>query len=479
MKKTIYIVLFCVAVGLGLAAASCGSKSDVKTITILTTNDIHAKIDQFPHLATAVKMCRDTSEHVLLVDAGDKWTGNAYVDLVENRQPMLDLMAAVGYTVGTIGNHGYDGGHGELANMISNSEFPIILANMESETPKVPQPKPYLVVKEGGVKFGFVGVVTNYEGDDTPAGTPEVFEGLEFDDPKDSAREVADELKDEVDVLILLSHMGLDHDRLFAQQYDGYDYIVGGHSHDVIDEVIGGTALTQNGKDMKLIGAMTLTIKDDEVIDMDFRSVPLSDYAADPEMQAMVDGFKQNEELNKPIGEFASGADEWALANMFADLMKQGAKADIGVYHAGGVRLDTIPAGGVGMITAFNIEPFGTEVLTIAMTPEEIEEVILEKYNDGENLKEAGRLDLFMTTPYSIVLGDDAKAEHVVFGDLKDNVRYTVAWPDYVVKTYEGLDLDDAESTGLDVRTLFIEMLKSGKPFSPDLEHKQSIITEF
>ena len=58
-------------------AAACAPRE--RTLVLLSTNDMHAKIRNFPRLAAAVEACRDTAQLVVLVDAGDRWTGNAYV----------------------------------------------------------------------------------------------------------------------------------------------------------------------------------------------------------------------------------------------------------------------------------------------------------------------------------------------------------------------------------------------------------------
>ncbi|MBR5877239.1 MAG: bifunctional metallophosphatase/5'-nucleotidase, partial [Alistipes sp.] len=51
-----------------------------RTLVIVSTTDIHSDISDLPRMATALKACRDTVE-TILVDAGDRWTGNAYVDM--------------------------------------------------------------------------------------------------------------------------------------------------------------------------------------------------------------------------------------------------------------------------------------------------------------------------------------------------------------------------------------------------------------
>ena len=59
-------------------AAACAPRE--RTLVLLSTNDMHAKIRNFPRLAAAVEACRDTAQLVVLVDAGDRWTGNVYCD---------------------------------------------------------------------------------------------------------------------------------------------------------------------------------------------------------------------------------------------------------------------------------------------------------------------------------------------------------------------------------------------------------------
>ena len=91
-------------------AAACAPRE--RTLVVLSTNDMHAKIQRFPLLAAAVQACRDTTDLVLLVDAGDRWTGNAFVDKVPAPgKPIIELMNRLHYDVATFGNHEFDHGH--------------------------------------------------------------------------------------------------------------------------------------------------------------------------------------------------------------------------------------------------------------------------------------------------------------------------------------------------------------------------------
>ena len=77
------------------AAVACAPRE--RTLVLLSTNDIHAQIDRFPQLAAAVEACRDTVANVVLLDAGDRWTGNPYVDRAQTPgMPIIRLMNRLG-----------------------------------------------------------------------------------------------------------------------------------------------------------------------------------------------------------------------------------------------------------------------------------------------------------------------------------------------------------------------------------------------
>lgn len=110
-------------------------KSDPdKTLIIISTSDIHGNLDNFPRLATLVKQYRAKYPHVLLVDSGDYFIGNPYVDDCEKRgEPLTILMNKLGYDVVTIGNHDLDYGQEALRDHIEgmpSTKFVITNANL-------------------------------------------------------------------------------------------------------------------------------------------------------------------------------------------------------------------------------------------------------------------------------------------------------------------------------------------------------------
>lgn len=441
------------------AAAACAPRE--RTLVLLSTNDMHAKIQNFPRLATAVEACRDTAQLVVLVDAGDRWTGNAYVDMAATPgMPIVALMNRLGYDVATLGNHEFDHGQAFLGRMVDSMDFGVVCANVVSDTCTFPKLPPYTIVDKDGLRIGFVGVVTNYEGPGHPAGNASSFAGLEFPDPQQMAVKYAAELRPKVDVLVLVSHMGDDRDaELLAGGASQYDVVIGGHTHEQVDTLINGTLLTQTGKDLKNIGVTTVRMKGRKVAGVDFRIIPLSEYEPDILYQKQVDAYYANPELNKPVGRFAKTADKWGLANWMAAAVADEADADVGFYHIGGVRLDSIPAGGVSVAKVYGLEPFGTLVAEMEMTPAQMRRMIVSKYNDPVNVKEAHRIDLIATTPYVIITDGADNALDVQFPALREGRKYKVAVSDYIFRNYKDLDYTDGEITDEAVAAILLEEL--------------------
>ena len=457
---------------LAVAAVACAPRE--RTLVLLSTNDMHAKIQRFPHLAAAVAACRDTVT-TLLLDAGDRWTGNAYVDLAQTPgMPVIALMNRLGYDAATLGNHEFDHGQAFLGRMLDSMSFEVVCANVESDTCTFPQLPPSVVIERDGIRIGIVGAVSNYERPGHPAGNVSCFEGLSFPDPQAKASECAAALRPDVDVLVLLSHMGDDRDAELLARETRFDVILGGHTHEEVDTLVNGTLLTQTGKDLQCVGVTTIRLRGRKIVGIDYRLVPLGGYAPDPEYQAEVDRCYADERLNRPVGSFASAADKAGLANWMASAAAAEAGAEVGFYHIGGVRLDSIPAGGIGTARIYDLEPFGTQIAVMRMTPRQMERMIVAKYN--EPTREGHRLDLVSTTPYEILVNEADSAVGVRFPQLRGGRSYRVAVSDYVYKNYQGLEYADGSISGVKVADVLLRQLGEESPLKPDNRMRQRIV---
>jgi len=215
-------------------------------ITILHTNDTHSQIDPLPandvnagkggvaRRATLVKRIRKENPNTLLVDAGDVLQGTPYFNFYKG-EVEYKAMSAIGYDVGTLGNHEFDNGVEALAAALKFANFDVVSANYDVKgTVLEPRVKRYVVKTVGGIKIGLFGLGVS------PAGliTPDNFKGVTYIDPVVAARDVVKVLREEerCALVVGMSHLGYYEDgqrgdSMVAAQVDGIDFIASGHTH--------------------------------------------------------------------------------------------------------------------------------------------------------------------------------------------------------------------------------------------------------
>ena len=441
---------------------------------ILSTNDMHASLDNMSRLATAVKECRDTV-FTIVVDAGDRWTGKAYVDLAEGRLPIIRLMNAVGYDVATLGNHDFDAGQKVLDRAIDVADFEVVCANMQAMGELLNDvEKSEQIITPEGVVVDFVGVVTSYA-NGHPDGNDVNFEGLQFDDPQSRAERECGELKG--DVKVLLSHMGDDRDMALAERFDGYDVIIGGHTHRLLDTLINGTVVGQTGRKLKSVGVTKVQMRGRRVVKVEYENIPLKGYDKDVEVERLIEEVESNPALKLVVGEMAQTVNHVGLCNLQTKIIKEATDSQIGIYHRGGVRLkEGLAAGAVTLKTLFDNEPFFSQVHTAEMTPAQLRKLIITKYNDTVNAKESHVVDLYATTPYRIVVDENDMAYDVEFPRLREGRKYRVAIADYVARNYQNFECENEVRTPLLVFDLDVEYFKKKSPVKISSAPKQMVV---
>lgn len=478
IKNTLFVLFGVVA--LGVASLLLGrdiykSMWRPSSVVILSTNDMHASLGNFARLATAVECCRDTV-FTILVDAGDRWTGNAYVDLAEDRRPIIELMNSVGYNVATFGNHEFDSGAGMLGRAMALADFDIVCANMTSHTDEMPTPEGgTTIVSPEGVKFDFVGAVTNYN-NGHPDGDEASFKGLSFEDPQLAAVRQARDMRGNVKVL--LSHMGDDKDMELAARTPIFNLIIGGHTHRLLDTLVRRTTIGQTGRKLKYVGATRIAFKGCRVASIEYENIPLANYEEDAEVKQQIAQIEQNPILKRKAGTLATTLDHTGLAQLQATVVAEATGADIGLYHYGGVRLERLESGVVTIKDLFDNEPFFTQVTTATMSTEQLRRMIITKYNDTKNPKEAHRVDIFASTPYDIVVDDADQAVDVRFHALKEGTKYKVAMADYMAENYPAIECEDKVRTPLKVYDLDLDYFARHSPVSVSNTPLQRVVKQ-
>ena len=264
-----------------------GSLADT-TITILHTNDTHSQIDPLPandrnagkggvaRRATLVKKIRAENPNTLLIDAGDVLQGTPYFNFYRG-EVEYKAMSAIGYDVGTLGNHEFDNGVEALAAALKFANFDLVSTNYDVKgTALEDRVKPYVVKTVGGVTVGLFGLGISPVALITPAD----FKGITYNDPVVAAREVVKTLreKERCALVVCMSHLGYyvngeRGDSFVASQVDGIDFIAGGHTHTFMEKPVmqkqpcgAETMIFQVGKSGINVGRVDFTFRTGKLI---------------------------------------------------------------------------------------------------------------------------------------------------------------------------------------------------------------------
>ena len=461
---------------LTLFVVACSPKEE--SIYIITTNDMHATIDAFPKLATIVKEYERRGT-VLLADSGDRVSGNAYVDdAAEAGVPIVELMNAVGYDVVTVGNHEFDKGHEVLQTMVDRSEFRWVAANVGC---KQPQPKfePYATFDIEGVKIGFVGVVST-ENEGFPLGRRAAYEEFTFENDYDSALSTCQAIAPEHNFVVLLSHMGYDMDLNFAKsENNGCDWVAGAHSHDLKNELVGTTQITQNNKNLRYVTIAKLSIVEGEITAVEYERIDTSSIDEDSATRELVEKIKLSDPtLNEVIATANADATHDGVANLTVEALAHypypnGFVPEITFYHFGGVRTSELKKGDVRRVDILNNDPFLSTIYLGEMTPAQMRKFIIDKYNSGtpERPDKESHYPYFRSDiEYEIILDKKGDATDIKF-ELDEDKKYRVAMGNYIAESYIDKELVSSAlyDTNISVREAMLHYVSTlSEGYTPD-----------
>jgi 5'-nucleotidase/UDP-sugar diphosphatase len=311
------------------------------TFTILHHNDFHGQLEPSGSNPGLARLSNKVNEvrgavgdgNVLLVDAGDEMQGSLLSNIWQG-VPVIDAYNTMGYVAATFGNHEFDWGQDVLAARVGEAQYPYVSANIVVNdtgncatagwtTPPIVD-APYKVVTVGtpvSVKVGFIGVTSQ----ETPTITiAEATEGLCFKDPASSILHYYDELKAQVDVIVVLSHLGFNDggygygltvygDKTLAQKLidagKPVPLIIGGHSHTDLTAayIVGPTSVVQAHYNGRKLGRADITVGTDGAVSVAWTRLVIG--ATDPqdtEIADLIAGYANDPDylalINQPIG---------------------------------------------------------------------------------------------------------------------------------------------------------------------------------
>ena len=259
----------------------------------------YGKVGGFAHLATLVKMMKASRPGALLLDGGDTWQGSATA-LWTDGQDMVDACKAL--TVDVMTGHWEFTLGMERVQEIINKDFKgsvdFVAQNVKTNDFGDPVFKPYVIREINGVPVAIIGQAFPY----TPIANPRyMVADWSFGIQDENMQATVDEARGKgAQVVVVVSHNGMDVDLKMASRVRGIDAIFGGHTHDGVPVAIpvsnagGKTLVTNAGSNGKFLGVMDFDVKNGKVADFRYRLLPVfaNQLKADGEMFALINKIR-------------------------------------------------------------------------------------------------------------------------------------------------------------------------------------------
>jgi 5'-nucleotidase len=498
-------------------ALTAGTAMADYTLTILHTNDFHARFEPISkydsgcgaednaegkcfggsaRLVTAIADARARSNNSILVDGGDQFQGTLFYTYYKGALA-AEMMNKLGYDGMTVGNHEFDDGPEVLAGFMSAVNFPVLMSNADVSGEPLLAGKlaKSTIIERGGEKIGLIGL--------TPQDTDELAspgENITFYDPAMGVGEQVVNLENNgVNKFIVLSHSGYAVDQRVAAAVPGIDVIVGGHSNTLLSNtneraagayptMVGDTAIVQAYAYGKFLGELNVTFNDaGEIVSATGEPIVIDGTVAEDaatvariaEAAAPLDEIR-----NKVVAEAATeiGGDrsvcramECSMGSLIADAMLDRVKdqgVEVAIQNGGGIRA-SIDAGPITMGEVLTVLPFQNTLSTFQVDGKTLVEAL---ENGVSQMEEgAGRFPQVAGMTYAVdpAAAAGARISDVMVGGAPIDMAkvYGVVSNNYVRNGGDGYKMFkgamNAYDFGPDLADVTAEFLAAKGPFTP------------
>ncbi len=425
-----HMFLVCSVMLTGRTVGLTAGEGPMRTLTILCTNDFHGQympiyvfpgnataqsgdpgasrmqvfprageIGGFAYLLTRTREIRTGQGrgNVLLVHGGDTFSDDLLGNLTEG-QAIIEMMNRMEYDFAALGNHDFDYGWERTEVLGGMANFPMRGANvLVAATGEPFLGDPVRVLERAGVKIGLLAI--GYHNTDQTT-DPKHIRGLRFVDGTEVATGYVERLREQADIVVIVSHQGTEVDRLTARRIEGIDLIVGGHSHDLFSEPekVGGTWIVQSFSNGAVLGQVDLSVEDGRITGIDFTAHLLwkDEIAADADMQQLIGRQREThmDRLSEVIGHAGDSIgrqyrSESPFDVLVGQILCDYTGADAAMLPGVGYGV-TLKPGPIHREDLIRLLPHGAKLATVELTGDQIRRILEQS---ATNLKPRDPLD--------------------------------------------------------------------------------------
>ncbi|SDP92757.1 2',3'-cyclic-nucleotide 2'-phosphodiesterase/5'-or 3'-nucleotidase, 5'-nucleotidase family [Litchfieldia salsa] len=373
----------------------------IETIHIYHTNDLHSHFEQWPKIVHYINKQREKHrqehEEMFLFDIGDHMDRFHPISEASLGKMNIAFLNELKYDAVTIGNNeGITLPYEALDCLYEEATSDVIVANLYNSEGKIPiWAKPYQVyTTSSGIRLGVIGLTVYYQ---------LFYEllGWEIRDPFEVIKEILKEISGQTDVIVLLSHLGINEDERLAELHD-IDVILGGHTHHLLEEgkMINNSLVCGAGKYGMYIGHVELQIVTNTkaVITKRAEVIPTNDLVEESNSTKRTLQLAM-EESEIMLGEQITVLKEdlvnnWfkesPLSQMLVETLKDWCEGEIAMINAG-IILDSLSKGAISRKDIHRICPHPINPCNVWLKGDKLKEIILQAHTEQmENLRFKG-----------------------------------------------------------------------------------------
>ncbi|MFD2656314.1 bifunctional metallophosphatase/5'-nucleotidase [Gracilibacillus thailandensis] len=356
-------------------------------------NDLHSHFDQWPNIVDYFnkkkKHHAQADEQSWRIDIGDHVDRFHPIAEAYNGKANVELLNAAGFDIATIGNNeGITLEHEHLYHLYDRANFQVTCGNLiavNKEKPAWLQNSITIKSKEN-LTIKLFGLTAPFNAFYHPL-------GWHVESPYDYLAREIKELREEADILILLSHLGFTEDQLIAEQYPEIDLIIGGHTHHILKngEEVNNVLLTAAGKHGKYIGEVHIDWDHrlNKIVDKQAYTVETEYLSQDQDTVHRLAKLNDaaQELLNKPVTYIENSLtvdwfEQTPIIELLTAKLKDWTNADISMLNAG-LLLENIAEGYVTYGDVHRICPHPINPCTVKLRGIEVLEVVRGAYDEA------------------------------------------------------------------------------------------------
>jgi 2',3'-cyclic-nucleotide 2'-phosphodiesterase (5'-nucleotidase family) len=345
---------------------------EVRTLTILHLNDLHAHITPensrggFAYLATVIKRERAGCADCILLNAGDLVQGSP-VSTIFHGEPIYQLANLLGFDAACLGNHEFDYGWAQAAQFAHIATYPVVTANVVNAAGNLMTPEPYTILQVNGLRVAVIGGMTDTL---NTLSTPKSLGEWHTIPVVETVRRYGRQLRSQSDLVVLLAHISGAEENEILNSVPEIPVSVTGHIHSGITEALShdGRVLVRARSYGEELGRLDLKIdtRKKALVSWTWKRIPVDSARIEPDaaMAAQVKFWEDKVaiQVDRPLAISSRVFNKSEVKRLIEQAVREETHSDFAWMNMGGIR-DTLPQGQLLDRQIWNIMPFDNDLL--------------------------------------------------------------------------------------------------------------------